>query len=405
MRAAAAFVRENLRWLAAGALLAFVSSFGQTFFISVFAGEIRAAFALTEGEWGRTYALGTIASAAIVVFAGGLADTMPARRLGTLVFLGLAAACAFMAVVPAPLLPLAVLFLRFFGQGMSSHLAGVTMARWFTRTRGKALAFAGLGFALGESLLPMTFVAALPAFGARTLWLSCAALVLAAIPVLRALLAVERDPRAPGPGAADVPGADGRHWTRGEVLRSPLFWTLVPLLLGPPAFGTALFFLQVHLAAVKGWTHLGFVALFPAYTAVSVAASVGAGVLLDRIGTRRLISLAAVPMAAGFLLMAGAATLAGATLALMATALTTGANHTVVAAFWAERFGTRHLGAIRAMASAIMVLGSALGPWLTGALIDAGHDFPAQMGWIALYLLGAAGLAAAGLARAAPGRA
>ena len=41
-----------------------------------------------------------------------------------------------------------------------------------------------------------------------------------------------------------------------------------------------------------------------------------------------------------------------------------------------------------------MVLGSALGPGLTGALIDAGHDFTEQMPAIAAYFLAASGLTA-----------
>jgi MFS family permease len=54
-----------------------------------------------------------------------------------------------------------------------------------------------------------------------------------------------------------------------------------------------------------------------------------------------------------------------------------GMHVTMMATFWAEIFGTRHLGAIRAMMAAVMVLGTALGPAITGALIDLGLDFPA----------------------------
>jgi hypothetical protein len=38
------FLCANAPWLAAGFLLTFASSFGQTFFIAVFVGEIRADF-------------------------------------------------------------------------------------------------------------------------------------------------------------------------------------------------------------------------------------------------------------------------------------------------------------------------------------------------------------------------
>jgi MFS family permease len=70
-----------------------------------------------------------------------------------------------------------------------------------------------------------------------------------------------------------------------------------------------------------------------------------------------------------------------------------GMNVTLMATFWAEAYGTRHLGAIRAMMAAIMVLGTALGPALTGTLIDQGIDFPSQSIGIALYFAIASGLA------------
>ena len=57
---------------------------------------------------------------------------------------------------------------------------------------------------------------------------------------------------------------------------------------------------------------------------------------------------------------------------LLVLALTTGANATLPNAFWAEFFGTAHIGAIKSMAAAAMVLGSAVGPGLTGLLIDLG---------------------------------
>ncbi|MCH9825026.1 MAG: MFS transporter, partial [Alphaproteobacteria bacterium] len=84
------FLRLNVRWLAAGALLMFMSSFGQTFFISIFAGEIRAEFGLSHGEWGGIYALGTLASAIVMVWSGGLTDRFRVRTLGPVVLVCLA---------------------------------------------------------------------------------------------------------------------------------------------------------------------------------------------------------------------------------------------------------------------------------------------------------------------------
>ena len=124
------FIRENAPFLATGALLSFLSSFGQTFFISIFGGEIRAEYGLSNGDWGLIYMIGTGASAAVMVFAGGLADRFRVRQLGITVILLLGLSCVLMALNPiAALLPLVVFTLRFFGQGMTTHVATVAMAR------------------------------------------------------------------------------------------------------------------------------------------------------------------------------------------------------------------------------------------------------------------------------------
>ena len=57
------FLRNNARWIAGGFLLTFFSSFGQTFFIGLSGEELRAKFDLTDGEFGLTYMVATLASA------------------------------------------------------------------------------------------------------------------------------------------------------------------------------------------------------------------------------------------------------------------------------------------------------------------------------------------------------
>lgn len=395
------FLRSNARWLAAGGLMALLSSFGQTFFISVFSGEIQAAFGLTEGSWGAIYTAATAAAAAVMVWAGAQADRHAVRALGTWVLMGLAFACVLMAAIPAAwMLVPAVFALRLMGQGMTSHIGTVAMARWFDAARGRALALASLGFSLGEAILPVAFVALLTVASWRSLWLLCAALILAAIPLLRALLARERSPSGLGVEAPAAPGMDGRHWKRAQVLRSGLFWAMVPTLLGPSAFVTAFFFLQVHLAGAKGWSHLELVALFPLYTVTAVGAMLAAGWAVDRFGSGRLVPVSLLPLAGAFLVVSGAQGLGLAAVGVMLMGVTSGVNATLPGAFWAEFYGTRHLGAVKAMAAAVMVLGSAIGPGLTGLLIDAGMDFERQMPAIAAYLLAASGLTALVIGRA-----
>lgn len=380
------FLLENAPWLAAGALLAFLSSFGQTFFISLFAGEIREEFALSHGAWGGIYSLGTTLSAAVMVWAGGLTDRFRARVLGSVVLVMLAFACLSMAVSTVWMLPAVIFGLRLTGQGMTVHISAVAMSRWFVASRGKALAIAQLGFAFAEAFLPILFVAMLAVWDWRMLWVLSACVAMAGIPVLLTLLRTERTPQSLA-GSDQSLGMEARHWTRNQALRHRLFWFMVPALLGPSAFNTAFFFQQVHFAEVKSWEHLELVSLFPIYTGISVLAMIGSGWLLDKLGTARLIPFYQLPMVVAFTAFAYAGSPASALIGFLFLALTTGANSTLPNAFWAEFYGTAHLGSIKAMATAVMVLGSALGPGLTGLLIDAGIGIEAQYLGIASYFI------------------
>lgn len=182
-------------------------------------------------------------------------------------------------------------------------------------------------------------------------------------------------------------GMKAKHWSRSETLCHPLFWFMVPALIGPAAFNTAFFFQQVYFAEIKGWSHLSLVALFPIYTVVGIGAMILSGIALDRFGTARLIPFFQLPMVAAFVIFALAQSLSTAAIGFVFLALTTGANSTLPNAFWAEFYGTRHIGAIKAMAAAVMVFGSAIGPGLTGGLIDLGIDLNIQYIGVAVYFV------------------
>ena len=397
-----AFLRDNAPWLAAGVLLTFLSSFGQTYFISVFAGEIRGTFDLSHGEWGGIYSLGTTVSALVMVWAGGLTDQFRVRVLAPLVLAAMMLACLAMALNPVWwLLPVIIFALRFTGQGMMSHLAVVAMARWFVASRGKALSMASLGNALGESLLPLVFVSLLIAYDWRSLWMVAAVMAVLGIPLLLLLLRRERTPQSWAQTCQSL-GMDGRHWTRRQAMRHFLFWFMVPALLGPSAFNTAFFFHQVHIAEVKNIAHVELVAMFPIYTGVVIGAMVLSGLALDRLGTARVLPFIQIPMIAAFLLFS----ISEGPLVLLAgfvmLGLTTGANSIVPNAFWAEFYGSANMGRIKAMAAAIMVFGTALGPGITGLAIDLGLGIETQFALIAGYFGFSTVMMMIGVARARP---
>ena len=396
------FLVKNAPWLMAGALLTLLSSFGQTFFISIFAAEIQTEFSLSHGSWGGIYALGTTTSAVVMIWAGGLTDKFRVRTLGPAVLLLLAFACLLMAFNPyAWFLPIVIFALRLSGQGMTTHIALVAMARWFVAARGRALSISALGFSVGQAVLPIIFVMLLGVMDWRILWIFAAFISLAGVPLLIRLLRQERTPQSM---ANENPsfGMDARFWTRIDAIRHPLFWCMVPSILGPSAFNTAFFFHQVHFAGLKDISHVTLVAQFPLYTAVSVGAMLLSGWGLDKVGTPRLIPFFQVPMIAAFIVFGLAENLYGIVIGFVMLGLTAGASATLPSAFWAEFYGTKYIGSVKALAAAVMVLGSAIGPGITGLLIDYNVGLEIQFYWIAAYFALATLVLCLGVRRYAP---
>ena len=391
------FILDNFRWLLASFLLFFMSSFGQTMFISIFAGEIQKEFNLSNGAWGGLYMAGTLSSAIIMLWVGGLTDIFKVRLLGSLTLGLLALSCLAMCFLNYLfLLPFVIFALRLTGQGMITHIASVSIGRWFVATRGRAISISHLGYSLGEATLPVLFVIIISFYGWRYSWFLSAIILIAAIPLLLSLLSKERSPKNIIKEQNST-GLDNRHWTRAEAIRHPLFWFLLPALIGPAAFSTAFFFLHVHYAEIKSWSHLQVVSLFPIFTISSIIAMLVSGVIIDRFNTSKLMYLCLIPASLGFSVLSFSETLLLAAIGISMIGITSGIQSTLSSAFWAEFYGTKHLGSIKALATSTMVLGSALGPGITGYVIDLGFNFTTQMPWISAYYIFATFLALFGI--------
>ena len=293
-----------------------------------------------------------------------------------------------MAINTSAMLLVTVIFaLRFTGQGMTSHVAVVAMSRWFVATRGRALAVAALGFMIGEATMPLIMVWLKSMIDWRTLWIFFAIFVLLMIPVLRALLRLERTPQSAAEEDQST-GLGGKHWTRADVLRNPIFWMMAPAVMSVSGFGTAFWFHQVHFAEVKGWSHLSLVAVFPLGTATLALSTIIFGWAIDKLGAIRLLPFYLIPYVLAFILHWYAPSLWWTALAVILMGISGGGQATLLNACWAEFYGTRNLGSIKAAVTALMVLGSAIGPGLSGWLIDIGVGYEQQMlGYAAAFVL------------------
>lgn len=394
------FLRAHARLLGFGVLMTFCSSVGQTFFVSLFSGEIRAEFGLSDGDFGSLYSAGTLTSAAVLLWAGRLIDRLPLSVFAAGVLALLGAICLLMGTTwNAASLVVALFGLRLFGQGLSSHSAVVAMGRYFEAQRGRALSIATLGHSLGEALLPALVVAALALAGWRQLWSVTGLGLLAVAPLVLLLLKGQLDRHAGSGGSGPIrdPANDrALNW----VLRDPGLWLRLPALLAPPFIGTGLIFHQVHLAEAKGWPLSLMAGSFTVYAACALGALLLAGPLVDRFGARRLVALVMVPPALACLALALSDAPQAAPLFMGLLGATAGGGAVLFGALWAELYGITHLGAIRAFATSAMVFATGLAPATLGLFIDRGVSMESLALACTVYAL-CAGLLALGADTAA----
>jgi MFS family permease len=377
-----------------GILLTFGSSFGQTYFLSLFAGELRSELGLSHGFLGWIYTAATLCSAFALIWLGKLADRYSITALAIAVLVGLAACAVLMAGVTSWVLLALLLFgLRLGGQGMLGHLALTAIPRWFRKERGRALGIAMLGFPAGEALLPIIVALLLTLMTWREIWLCLGVnLVVILVPLLawfgrEAERRVANGPQLSGRAAS---GTRELSWTRQQVLRDRRFFALLPGLLAPPFIMTGVLFHQVHLVEIKGWALTEFGACYLLYAGTATAVSLGCGSFVDRYRSSALLPVYLVPLGFGLALLAGTSSIFAGAVFMMLMGATAGGATIVLGALWAEMYGTDHLGAIRSVATVLMVLATAIAPGVMGWLLDHGVSLDWQLAVMAGYTLACA---------------
>ncbi len=387
------FLKQHPSLLGYGILLTLASSFGQTFFISLFVPSLLLEFGLSAAAFGSLYALATLGSALLLPAAGRGIDHIPLSRYTLLVLAGLCASALLLASAGSVfVLGLSLLGLRLAGQGLSPHTGLTAMARYVPASRGKALSIASLGFPLGEGTLPLLVAGLLNVAGWRTGWFLSAGVVAAVfLPLSVRWLRtseIELDPRKivrlpyeeeGGQTATSGRPTSNRHWTLSEVLRDGRFWLLLPASLLPPFWATGLILYQAPIAQIKGWSLTGMASAFVAYAVARIVSSLAVGGAIDRWSARVLFPAAVLPMGVGvvFLDVFTGLWAAFAYLGLLGT--TTGLNSNLKTALWAELYGIRHLGAVKSLGTGMMVLSTAAAPLVVGVAVEQPDLVPALL--------------------------
>lgn len=408
------FALRHKALLLFGLLLTLFSSFGQTFFISLFVPDFRDTFDISNAYFGTLYSVATLLSAALLPWIGQKIDHVPLRTYTLWIVMGMLAGALILSVSQAIWMFFIGLFaVRFTGQGLMSHTSQTSMARYFGTNRGKALSISSLGFSLGEGILPLTVTLMIGWLGWRMSWSVIGVVtVMVLVPLtwllLRRLSVYQDpgsgDPQSAGPesGGADN-GDDGdggdearknegqvdesHDYTRGQMMRDARFYFVVFPALATPFLLTALFLYQTSLADFKGWDIELLASAFTGFAVAKVVFSLAGGALIDRFTARRLFPFFLLPLGAGICLLTVHDGWWIAFAYMIGAGMTQGMGYNLNTALFAELYGVRELGAIRSLMAMLMVFSTSVAPALMGFLLDAGVGFPVILYSAAAFVL------------------
>jgi MFS family permease len=386
------FIKHSWPMLIFGMMTVFMGNFGQTFFISWFGSSFQESIGLSATSYGTAYSMATLTSGLLLMWVGGSIDKVSLEKFILFCTIGLSlAALTLWQANNLTTLVIGLFLLRFFGQGLFPHTAITTMMKKFSLNRGKGLSVATTGVPLGEIILPFIAVVLIAQFGWQQSWM----IIALSVPLLYLPLAlfliklgknkkyVEHDPTIDSK-TSKRPKEDG---SRRTLLADYRFWLALPTVLAAPFIVTGIFIHQGFFLPQMGWTPIFFAHCFVFYGIAHWLSSMYAGVMVDRFSGRQLLKYYPIPMLMALLL---ASLLTGnwvayALLILIGTAI--GSGSPIINALWAEVYGTKHLGRIRALMASLAVISTSISPILFGYLIDNGITGSQLFFWLSMYVL------------------
>ncbi|PKH03717.1 MFS transporter [Psychromonas sp. MB-3u-54] len=386
------FIRHSWPILIFGMMTVFMGNFGQSFFISWFGSSFQESLGLSATSYGTAYSTATLASGLLLMWIGGSIDKVSLEKFVIFCTIGLSlAALTLWQANNLTMLVIGIFLLRFFGQGLFPHTAITTMMKTFSLNRGKGLSVATTGIPLGEILLPSLAVFLIAQFGWQQSWM----VIALSVPLLYLPLALFLIKRGKNKKYAEHdPTADNEtskplveHGSRRTLLSDVRFWLALPIVLATPFIVTGIFIHQGFFLPQMGWTPMLFANCFVFYGVTHWLSSMYAGVLVDRFSGRQLLKYHLIPMLMALLL---ASQLTGnwvayALLISLGTAI--GSGSPIINALWAEVYGTKHLGRIRALMASLAVISTSISPILFGYLIDNGTTGSQLFFWLSMYVL------------------
>ena len=370
------FNNLSLKVIIFGFIFTFFSSFGQSFFLGLFNSSIRDTLSITQGQFGSIYASATLLSSFLLIWVGKKIDDINIFKFAVYVTLLLSFSCFFFSKISSVVfLFIAIFLMRFSGQGMMSHTATTTISRYFTRSRGKALSTGWFGLSTAEFILPVFIVYLLTITSWQNIWIFISILILIFLPFSSFILIknLDFDSREDSEDKK-FEKENIKQWKRIEVLKDYRFYIILLNMLAMPWIATGVFVYQSFITESKEWGSFVIAQSFMVYSVLSVLTLLGSGFLIDKYTSRKLLIYMNLPLLFSTLVLFYFDATISAFMFLGLIGISNGLANVLGSSTWAEIYGVKYIGSIKALTTALMVFSTAFGTALFGFLIDNGFS-------------------------------
>ena len=370
------FKNLSLKVILFGFIFTFFSSFGQSFFLGLFNSSIRDALSITHGQFGSIYASATLLSSIILVWFGKKIDDINILKFSYLVIILLAFSCFFFSKISSVYyLFLAILFMRFSGQGMMSHTASTTISRFFTKSRGKALSTSWFGLSTSEFILPVLIIYLLTIYEWRDIWIVISLIIILFLPIVSFFLVKNLNLESRETNNLENKGNNKiKDWKRIEVLKDYRFYIISANMLAMPWIATGTFVYQSFILESKNWGPYIIAQSFMVYSIMSVITLFVSGFLIDKFTSRKILVYMNLPLLLATIVIIYFNNPLTAFIFLGLIGISNGFANVLGSSTWAEIYGVKYIGSIKALTTALMVFSTAFGTAFFGILIDRGFS-------------------------------
>ena len=365
----------NKKVIIFGFIFTFFSSFGQSFFLGLFNAPIRNELGITHGQFGNIYATATIFSSLLLIWVGKKIDEYQIIYYSFLVIILLFLSSLFFSFINSIyFLALGIFLMRFSGQGLMSHTSTTTISRFFERSRGKALSTIWFGLSSAEFILPVLVTYLFMIYSWRFVWQGIAVLIILFLPfvVLKTIKKIKLDSREKD--LNPTKSFKIKSWRRIDVIKDYRFYIISLNMLAMPWIATGVFVYQSFITDSKMWNIYTIPKAFMVYSIASIITLFFSGFLVDKFTSRKLIPTMNIPLLIAMFVLFYYQGEISAFIFLGLVGISNGLANVLGSSTWAEIYGVKFIGSIKALTTAFMVFSTAFGTAVFGLLIDIGYS-------------------------------